>query len=71
MNTQNKVYTTQFFSPPDDKLAATSQAAITEHQNHEFCKIHKKSLNSQTWHDLNSQKWKKLRASCPPANSHS
>jgi len=30
MTTQNKLYTIQFFSPPDDPFAASPQAAIAE-----------------------------------------
>jgi len=30
MNMQNKLYTMQFFLPPDDQITATPQATITE-----------------------------------------
>ena len=39
---QNKLYTIQFFSPPDDQFAVSLWAAIAEPGNHEFCEMTKK-----------------------------
>jgi len=38
MNMQTKVYTIQFFLPPDDQLVASPQAATAQPRNPEFPK---------------------------------
>jgi len=42
MNMQNKLYTIQFFSPPDDRWSASPRAAIMELGKHEFLEISKR-----------------------------
>jgi len=41
MNMQDKVYTIQFFSPPDDQFTASPRAGIAEPRTHGFCEYHK------------------------------
>jgi len=62
---QNKLYTIQSFSPPNDRFTASPRAAITEPRNHGFCKCLQnsqerlnslKSSNSQPREGLKSQK---------------
>ena len=52
MNMQNKLYTMQFLSPPDDQFTVSPQAAIAEPWNHKFHKIQKKCLNTWTREEL-------------------
>jgi len=80
MNMQNKLYTTQFFSPPDDRPTASSPAVIVEHQTREFLRIshnspkknrtpRKVQTPGQDFEDKDSNLQKMRRAdSCPPAN---
>jgi len=42
MNMQKNLYTIQFFSPPDDRFAASPRAATTESRNCRFCAIPEK-----------------------------
>jgi len=42
MNMQNKLYTIQFFSPPNDRFADSPRAVIIEpghHGFHKFCEF--------------------------------
>ena len=73
MNMQNKLYTIQFFSPPDDWFAVSPQAAITEPQTLGFLRIlwnSQKSLNLQksfnSWMRADSNLWKKQEEQIPP-----
>ena len=79
MTMQNKLYTIQFFSPPNDQSKASTPAAIAECQACEFLRISQnfwKSANSQkssnSWKSLNSwtredsNSWRQEKAdSCP------
>jgi len=68
-NMQNKLYTTQFFSPPNNQLC--SQSLSSDHgtcgfceahefrgfsQTHEFCKTQTHWKRLYSWKSLNSQK---------------
>ena len=54
MNMQNKLYTIQFFSPPDDQFTASTRAVIAEPRNSQISWYTQKRPNSQR--SLNSQK---------------
>jgi len=71
MNIQNKLYTIQIFSPPNDQFSASPRAAIAEHWNHKFCRLLPKNFNSLAKEDLNSQKQEEKKDSSPQASPRS
>ena len=67
MNMQNKLYTVHFLLPPDDWLADSPWAVITEPQNHKIPKKVRTPRLERIWTQGNK---KSQEPPAPPANPH-